>query len=175
MVTFADNVIIQEALKAKIKSILPTTYEGIVTGADAIEDESFSVTLRLPIATKNDVLEWFQAFQKSSCSTFRTLKTFPENTQKTVFKESDRCIYCQDEEDTPKHMFFQCDRWRMKRTTCWETLGAVQTEQTIIAEMIKDKTRWNCASNFISEIVKNKKMDTQRLAAQADARPTTPQ
>ncbi|KAI5709396.1 hypothetical protein M8J76_016980 [Diaphorina citri] len=94
-------------------------------------------------------------------------------TDKT--KESDRCIYCQDEEDTPKHMFFQCDRWRMKRTTCWETLGAVQTEQTIIAEMIKDKTRWNCASNFISEIVKNKKMDTQRLAAQADARPTTPQ
>ncbi|KAI5715842.1 hypothetical protein M8J77_023429 [Diaphorina citri] len=90
-------------------------------------------------------------------------------------QESDRCIYCQDEEDTPKHMFFQCDRWRMKRTTCWETLGAVQTEQTIIAEMIKDKTRWNCASNFISEIVKNKKMDTQRLAAQADARPTTPQ
>ncbi|KAI5697261.1 hypothetical protein M8J75_007569 [Diaphorina citri] len=96
---------------------------------------------------------------------------------KTMMKiqESDRCIYCQDEEDTPKHMFFQCDRWRMKRTTCWETLGAVQTEQTIIAEMIKDKTRWNCASNFISEIVKNKKMDTQRLAAQADARPTTPQ
>ncbi|KAI5712821.1 hypothetical protein M8J75_011439 [Diaphorina citri] len=93
MVTFADNVIIQEALKAKIKSILPTTYEGIVTGADAIEDESFSVTLRLPIATKNDVLEWFQAFQKSSCSTFRTLKTFPENTQKTVFKKVFHCLH----------------------------------------------------------------------------------
>lgn len=77
-------------------------------------------------------------------------------------QEEDKCIYCQ-QLDTPKHTFFQCVRWQDVRSRCWESLGAEQSENTIISEMLKDKKRWDCVSSLITEIVKKKKMDTQRI------------
>ncbi|KAI5731894.1 hypothetical protein M8J77_018009 [Diaphorina citri] len=80
-------------------------------------------------------------------------------------QEDDKCIYCQ-QIDTPKHTFFQCIRWQEPRSRCWELLGGCQTEATIISEMLKDKKRWDCINNLIIEIVRKKKIDTQRLEDQ---------
>lgn len=78
--------------------------------------------------------------------------------------DDDGCIYC-NEPDTSEQMAFECSRWDIQRTSCWQQLGTPQNPSTIVEEMLKNKKSWSIISKFIIEIFQKKLADTRRTQA----------
>lgn len=83
---------------------------------------------------------------------------FEAYLQRMSIKPSDSCRYCL-ERDTPEHTIFHCVRWMTRRTECWNKLGESLTPNTIIEEMLKNKTSWDTIKDFIGDILRQKAAD----------------
>ena len=68
------------------------------------------------------------------------------------------CRYCGIEEDDVCHTFFTCPQWEGMRGCAEEVIGTLRP-QTIIHEMIKNKSSWDAMAVFVTSVLKAKKLD----------------
>lgn len=86
---------------------------------------------------------------------------FASYLKRMKIQDTDTCMYC-SEVDTTEHMTFQCGRWRVHRSKCWDELGGIQSVNTIVNEMLKNKKNWDTVSVYITNIMREKAADIQR-------------
>ncbi|KAF6200532.1 hypothetical protein GE061_004975 [Apolygus lucorum] len=68
------------------------------------------------------------------------------------------CRYCGIEEDDVCHTFFTCPQWVSMRRSAEEVIGTLRP-QTIIHEMIRNKSSWDAMAVFVASVLKAKKLD----------------
>uniref|UniRef100_A0A8D8YQP4 SWIM-type domain-containing protein n=1 Tax=Cacopsylla melanoneura TaxID=428564 RepID=A0A8D8YQP4_9HEMI len=91
MIKFCKNVKADGSLKKEILHLLPEDVNGLIVKVQQESTSFFSFTLRLEISTKEDALAWIKQFEDTTLTSFKVNNTFPENTQKIIFKKNFHC------------------------------------------------------------------------------------
>ncbi|KAL1516090.1 hypothetical protein ABEB36_000014 [Hypothenemus hampei] len=81
-----------ESFREELLKWLPENYECLILSVTP-EKSGFSALIRINISSKSAALEWVQQFCENSFVTFKTARTFPDNTQKLIFKKEYRCLH----------------------------------------------------------------------------------
>ncbi|XP_022172126.1 uncharacterized protein LOC111034970, partial [Myzus persicae] len=91
MHTFHENCsLVSSELKCKILQILPPQYPSLILQINNVNN-CFSCLLRTSINDKSNAIEWKKEFELLSLTTYTVSGSFPENTQKLVFKKRYHC------------------------------------------------------------------------------------
>ncbi|XP_037930593.1 uncharacterized protein LOC119665439 [Teleopsis dalmanni] len=75
--------------------------------------------------------------------------------------ESPNCIYCEAEDDTAEHTFFECNKWLPEREALAMQVGTF-TPRTVTGKMIENITNWDRVKMFTEKILRLKKVDLDR-------------
>ena len=75
---------------------------------------------------------------------------------------SAKCIYCPGKDDTPEHIFFECDRWAVKKFQLETNIGQIKPEN-VVSLMRRSEEVWSEISQYVEYILRTKKPDTQGI------------
>lgn len=71
-------------------------------------------------------------------------------------RTSPRCLYCEEQNDTPLHTIFECNRWDFERDQLQLQLGKVITTTNLVNTMLTGETEWNLIGRYINFIIRQK-------------------
>ena len=71
------------------------------------------------------------------------------------------CWYC-NEEDTPEHTLFRCNRWTRHRIKAENQVGKELGVENLIETMLENETSWDSVSEMITIIMKTKVEDERQ-------------
>ncbi|KAL1450378.1 hypothetical protein WDU94_002750, partial [Cyamophila willieti] len=122
MIKFCKSIKVDGNLKKEILRLLPQDVNGLIVEVRQESRSFFSFKLRLEISTKEDALAWIKHFEDTTLTSFKVNNTFPENTQKIIFKKNFHCQH----NTRPKSCVL---RPHEKHTKCRATLNIVVKPQ----------------------------------------------
>ncbi|KAL1448625.1 hypothetical protein WDU94_003699 [Cyamophila willieti] len=67
------------------------------------------------------------------------------------------CVYCNEEnEDSPEHTLFQCNRWNNLRTEAENRVSATLNVNNMLNIMLQNQDNWNTLEKFIQKVMQEK-------------------
>ena len=77
-------------------------------------------------------------------------------------QDNSRCVYCEEEEDNPKHTIVHCRRWQQQREELIRWVEGDLELEKVIEAMLRDENTWKNINNIIVTIMRQKEEDEVR-------------
>ena len=91
---------------------------------------------------------------------------FRSYLHKMKIRESPRCIYDDNDNDTAEHTLFECTRWRQLRSAlCVELELDSLTVDTLIPRMLETVDRWNRVAKYMEVVIARKEQEAKEMEA----------
>ncbi|KAI5738157.1 hypothetical protein M8J77_003650 [Diaphorina citri] len=116
-----------------------------------------------------NVKEWVE--RKHGCVTYEMSQfltghgNFGTYLKRMRKVRTERCQYCEYEQDDPCHTFFGCQRFNEARQECYRRIGRELSPDNVIEEILKCRENWEIYVGMIRKIIRIKEADG-RLRAQ---------